>query len=203
MDRNTVIGFVLLGLLLFIYLFINTKSSHELEAQRKRAEDSIALVKAKQDAAAHSRDTVKTVVMAGPDTASGFNKASRGAEQLTTVENEVIKVVFSNKGGQPVEVSLKKFNAYDSTPVKVIAPGTENRLMYSINTGPNMTANIADLYFDSAQVIKNPDGSQTISYHLPTPAGESLVHQFTIRPNDYMVDWNVAIGNPAGVVLSE
>jgi YidC/Oxa1 family membrane protein insertase len=198
MDRNTVIGFVLLGVLLFIYLFVSTKNSHELEAQRKRADDSIAFVKAKQAAEARARDTVAAVPM-GPDTAKGFNKASRGVEQFTTIENEVIKVVFSNKGGQPAAVYLKQFKAYDSTPVKLIAPGTENRLMYSINTGQNMTANVADLYFSDAQVVKNADGSQTISYQLPTPEGESLVHQFTVRPNDYMVDWNVAIGNPGAL----
>jgi len=198
MDRNTVIGFVLLGILLFVYLFISTKNSHELEAQRKRAEDSVAFVKSQQEAAARVRDTAKTVA-AGPDTASGFHKAARGMEQLTTVENEVIKIVFSNKGGQPVTVSLKQFKAYDSTSVKLIAPGTENRLMYPINTGQNMTANVADLYFDSAKVVTNPDGSQTVSYQLPTPAGESLVHEFTIRPNDYLVDWNVEIGNPGAL----
>jgi YidC/Oxa1 family membrane protein insertase len=198
MDRNTVIGFVLLGILLFIYLFVSTKNSHELEAQRKRAEDSIAFVKAKQEAEARAKDTVKTVAV-GIDTATGFNKASRGAEQLTTIENEVIRVVFSNKGGQPVAVYLKQFKGYDSMPVKLIGPGGENRLMYSINTGQNMTANVADLYFDSAKVIKNADGSQTISYQLPTPAGESLAHDFTIRPNDYLVDWNVEVGNPAAL----
>ncbi len=199
MDRNTVIGFVLLGILLFVYLFVSTKNSHELEAQRKRADDSIAFVKARQAAEAHGKDTAVAAVPVGPDTATGFNKASRGVEQLTTIENGVIKVVFSNKGGQPVEVSLKQFKAYDSTPVKLIAPGTENRLMYSINTGQNTNANVADMYFGDAQVVKNPDGSQTISYQLPTPAGESLVHQFTVRPNDYMVDWNVAIGNPGAL----
>jgi YidC/Oxa1 family membrane protein insertase len=199
MDRNTVIGFVLLGVLLFIYLFLSTKSSHELEAQRKRAADSVALVKARQEADVRARDTTKAVLTAGPDTASGFNRASRGTEQLTTIENEVIKVVFSNKGGQPTTVYLKQFKAYDSTPVKLIAPGTENRFMYSINTGQNMTANVSDLYFDSAKVVRNADGSQTISYQLPTPAGESLVHTFTIRPDNYLVDWNVEVGNPGAL----
>jgi YidC/Oxa1 family membrane protein insertase len=71
--------------------------------------------------------------------------------------------------------------------------------MYSISTGQNMTANVADLYFSDAQVVRNADGSQTVSYQLPTPAGESLAHQFTIRPNDYLVDWNVAVGNPGAL----
>jgi YidC/Oxa1 family membrane protein insertase len=198
MDRNSIIGFVLLGVLLFIYLFISTKNTHELEAQRKREADSIAIVKAKQAAATHAKDTT-AMAMRTADTATGFNKAIGGVEQLTTVENELIKVVFSNKGGQPVSVELKEFKAYDSTLVKLISPGTDNLLNYSITTAPSQAASIADLYFNNAQLVKNADGSQTISYQLPTPAGESLVHQFTIRPNDYLVDWNVVIGNPGSL----
>ena len=198
MDRNTVIGFVLLGGLLFVYLFLSTKNSHELEAQRRRAQDSIAAVQAKQAADARARDTAKTALV-NPDTLKGFQKAAQGVEQFTTVENEVIRIVFSNKGGQPAAVSLKLFKAYDSTQVKLIAPGTDNRLMYSINTGPNQTSDVSSLYFDSARVSKNADGSTTITYQLPTAAGESLVHRFTIRPNDYLVDWNVEIGNPGAL----
>ena len=195
-DRNTVIGFVLLGVMLFAYLYISTKNSHELEAQRKHTEDSVALVKARQAAAAKLQDTVTTVNKVVLDTTVGFNKAIAGTEHLTTVENELIKVVFSNKGGQPVIVELKQFKAYDSNLVKLVSPGTDNRISYSINTAPNQSAQISDLYFDEGQVVKNADGSQTVSFRLPTPAGESLVHAFTIRPNDYLIDWNVNIGNP-------
>lgn len=200
MDRNTVIGFVLLGVLLFVYLFTSTKATHELEAQRKLQADSVARVNAKKDSLArlHAKDTV---ALAGPkhDTATGINRAFAGTEHLTTIGNDVLRVVFSNKGGQPVAVYLKQYKAYDSNEVKLMAPGTENRLMYNISTGQNATSNVADLYFDSAQVVRNADGSQTISYRLPTQAGESLVHSFTIRPKDYLVDWNIEIGNPAAL----
>jgi YidC/Oxa1 family membrane protein insertase len=200
MDRNTVMGFVLLGVLLFVYLYLNTKSSHELEAQKKHIADSIAVVTKTREAAATAReaeqmhkDSTATTV---PADTTGFNKALKGTEQLLTVENELLKMIFSNKGGQPVEVILKNFKSYDSTPVRLISPGSESHLNYSINTGPSQSAAIADLYFDPGQVVKNPDGSQTISYRLPTPSGEYLVHEFTIRPNDYLVDWNISIGNP-------
>lgn len=194
MDRNTVIGFVLLGLLLFLYLFISTKNSQELQKQKKLAEDSISNVKASQQAMAKLQDTAKNKV-ALADTA-GFNKALGGTEQRLTVENELLKVVFSNKGGQPIEVELKQFKAYDSTPVKLIDSSKETRFSYSINTAPNQSAQIADLYFGAGQVIKNADGSQTISFRLPAPDGESIVHQYTLYPNEYRIDWNVIINNP-------
>src|SRR5260221_14782316 len=57
MDRNAVIGFVLLGVLLFLYLFNSTKNSHELEVQQRRAQDSVALVNARKEAAAPRKGT--------------------------------------------------------------------------------------------------------------------------------------------------
>ena len=198
MDRNTVIGFVLLGILLFAYLFISTKNSNELQRQRKIAEDSIANVKAHQMAEQKLRDTVKTTAAATntPVDSNGFNLAFAGTEHLLTVENEVMKVVFSNKGGQPVSVELKQFKAYDSTPVKLVDPKADNRISYTINTNPNQPADIAGLFFKEGQVVKNADGSQTVSFRLPTLDGEGLVHEYTLHPNGYLVDWNVVVNNP-------
>jgi YidC/Oxa1 family membrane protein insertase len=110
MDRNTVIGFVLLGLLLFIYLFTATKNSQQLERQRLQQADSLAAVKKVQEALHVVRDSVKVKVASG-DSLTGFNKAIGGSEKLLTVENDLLKVVFSNKGGQPKEVVLKNFKS--------------------------------------------------------------------------------------------
>jgi YidC/Oxa1 family membrane protein insertase len=200
-DRNTVIGFVLLGLLLFIYLFTSTRNNQALERQRRLAEDSIANVKARQQAAAKLQDTGR--VKAAPvDTTVGFNKALAGSEQLLTVENDLMKVVFSNHGGQPVQVRLKDFSAYDSTPVNLVEPATGNFITYPINTGAKQTAEVGELYFDAGKVVSNADGSQTVSFRLPAPSGESLVHEFTIHPHAYLIDWNVNMNNP-GALLSE
>ena len=204
MDRNTIIGFVLLGLLLFVYLYINTKSSHELEAQRKHVADSVAFVnKVKEDAAAKaaavagSNDT-SSAAKAVVDT-TGFNRAFSGKEQLVTLENDLVRVVLSNKGGQPVDVELKAFKSYDSTPVRLIGPGPENRINYPINTGSTGARDIADLYFNAGQVVKNADGSQTIRFVLPTPAGQGLTHTFTLPADGYTLNWNIDISNPGSL----
>jgi YidC/Oxa1 family membrane protein insertase len=200
-DRNTVIGFVLLGLLLFIYLFTSTRNNQALERQRRLVEDSNANVKARQLAAAKLQDTGR-VKAASVDTTVGFNKALAGTEQLLTLENDVMKVVFSNHGGQPVQVRLKDFSAYDSTPVNLVEPATGNFITYPINTGAKQTAEVGELYFDPGKISSNADGSQTVSFRLPAPSGESLVHEFTIHPHAYLIDWNVNLNNP-GALLTE
>ena len=195
MDRNTVIGFVLLGVLLFLYLFISSKNSQDFQKQKKLYDDSVAVVKAHQDSIARLKDTVSKKALVSIDT-TGFNKAVAGTEQLLTVENEVMKIVFTNKGAQPKEIDLKKFNSYDSTPVKIINPSAENHISYAINT-EHGASQISDLFFSEGKLVKNADGTQTIDFRLPSPEGESIVHHYTIRPNDYMMDWEVQAINPS------
>ncbi len=199
MDRNTVIGFVLLGILLFTYLFLSTKNSHELQVQTLRRNDSIEKVREAQEAVLRKRDSVaKTLVVTKDST--GFNAAIGGSEKLLTVENELLKIVFSNKGGQPKQVILKNYKSYDSSSVSLMDSMVSNRINYPINTG-NQHSDISDLYFSEGTVTKNADGSQLVRFRLPAPAGESIEHQFVIYPNNYMIDWNIVATN-AGTLFS-
>ena len=194
MDRNTIIGFVLLGLMLFAYLYISTKNSQELQRQKQIFDDSVARLKLQVAPMAKVDDSAKnrTVLL---DT-SGFNRAINGGEKLLIVENELMKIVFTNKGGQPKQIELKKFNSYDGNPVQLLDSSTGSKVSYLINTATNQSAQISDLYFSEGQVIRNQDGSQTVDFQLPSPSGETLDHHFTVRPGEYLIDWDIQIGNP-------
>jgi YidC/Oxa1 family membrane protein insertase len=194
MDRNTVIGFVLLGLLLFAYLYNSTKNSQELQRQKQIYDDSIAKMKLLKDAQLASQDSVSH--SSKPVDTVGFNKSLQGPEKLTTVENDVMKIIFSNHGGQPREVILKNFKSFDSGFVRVLGPGSENRISYSINTSTSQSAQIADLFFSDGQVQRNADGSQTLSYQLTGSSGESVTHQYIIPSNGYLLDWNIQMTSP-------
>src|SRR5450631_3464754 len=190
MDRNTIIGFVLLGVLLFTYLFTATKSNQQLERQKALAADSLANVRKLQEAQQVIHDSVK-VKVASHDSLSGFSRAIGGDEKLLTIENDLLRIVFSNKGGQPREVVLKHFKLYDSSLVQLVDSSLANRLNYDINTGTGQVSHISDLYFDEPRVEKAADGTQTISYLLPAPSGLSLEHQYVLHPGSYLVDWNL------------
>lgn len=190
LDRNTVIGFVLLAVLLFLYLFFSTKNSRELEAQRLRHQDSIATVHRQDSIAAALRDTTakqKTV-----DTATR-GLANAGSEHLQVVENGVFRATFTNKGGQPKSVELKKYKSF-AHGGRVILNGTDfDKISYAINTAPNQSAQISDLYFDSGRVTMLADSSQVIVFQARTAGGETITHQFTVRPNNYLIDWNLQL----------
>jgi YidC/Oxa1 family membrane protein insertase len=196
MDRNTVIGFVLLAALLFLYLFLSTKSSQELQEQKKRQQDSLALVRRVNDSIAATRDT--TSIKPSADTAG---LAKIGTEQFSIVENGVFKIAFTNKGGQVKSVELKKYASATGKPI-VLNGTSYDKISYSINIAPNQAAQSSELYFAPAVITTNADKSSTVNYKLSLATGEYITHQFTLRPNDYMIDWNVQM-NGADKLLSQ
>jgi YidC/Oxa1 family membrane protein insertase len=198
MDRNTVIGVVLLVALLFVYLYISTSNSHDLERQQQAQADSLARVKRHNDSLASLRDTASKAL--APDTTG--NPLTTGTEQLTVVENEVIRVTFTNKGGQPQKVELKKYKSLHAETPVVLGGSSFDEISYNVNTGNNNVAQVSSLFFTPSQVVKNADGSQAITFQVSTPNGGVILHQFIIKPNDYLVDWTVQM-NGAEKLLTQ
>ena len=193
MDRNTVIGFILLAALLFLYLFLSTKSSQELQQQQMAKQDSIATQKRHQDSLRIANDTTKAAI-------KDSNVVVPAKEETLIVENDVLKVTFTNKGGQPAKVELKNYKSFDSTPV-VLGGEAFDGITYSVNSGQGQSSQISELFFTPGNVTKNPDNSQTVAFNLPV-AGGNIVHQFTVKPGSYMIDWNIQM-NGADRLLTQ
>ncbi|MEO5592852.1 MAG: membrane protein insertase YidC [Chitinophagaceae bacterium] len=191
MDRNTVIGFVLLAILLFAYMFISTKNSRELEVQKKKYDDSVAIVNTQRQVITTHKDSIK-INAVHDTTASG--KIFNGDEKTITVENEVLKIVFTNKGGQAKSVRLKNYRSVDSSLVELENSATDD-LSYRVNTEntDKKSAQTSDLFFSEGTIEKKPDGSQVVSFQAALAPGETIMHQYIIKPNSYLVDWNVQL----------
>jgi YidC/Oxa1 family membrane protein insertase len=109
MDRNTVIGFVLIGLLLMGMFYFNNKGNVAFQAEQKRIADSIERTKPKIDLAKVKADSVRVDSTRKEKAAGGFQTAATAKEEFITIENEVVKITFTNKGGQPKIVELKNY----------------------------------------------------------------------------------------------
>ena len=191
MDRNTVIGFILIGALLIGMFVLNSKSRLAYEGEKKRIEDSTAAAHPK-DTLAEKLDLKKADSLKAPKQVSAFQSGTN-TEQLTVIQNTVLKISFTNKGGQPKRVELKKHKTLDGNPV-VLQSGDFNKLSYTINAEGNTTAQTDNLFFTASPVITNADKSQTITFTTGDSSGErQLMHQYTIRENDYLVDLSITV----------
>jgi YidC/Oxa1 family membrane protein insertase len=188
MDKNTLIGFGLIGALLIAMFVINSRSRIATEAETKRLADSTAAARAKTDT-----NLVKTTAIADTvqKTRQPISFQGNTTEEKLLLENELLKITLSSKGAQPVRVELKKFKRYNGTPV-LILDGDFNKFSYAVNDG-NRSVQSSDIFFTASAVKKNADGSQSVSFESKDSSGRDLIHQYIIRPNDYMIDFNISV----------
>ena len=193
-DKNTIIGFVLLGILFFTFFWYTNRQQSGILAEKKRLADSAALANLNKitpaDKAAALKDSITSDSINKMVASGDFLGAANGSEQLTVVENEVMKVTFTNKGAQVKQVVLKNYRSYNDKPVDLGGHPGDN-LTYTINTANGRTTELSQLYFNGAAAVKNADGSQTVTYSLAASNGQSVTHQFVIKPNEYLIDWNL------------
>jgi YidC/Oxa1 family membrane protein insertase len=204
LDKNTVVGMILLAVLFFVFFWYTSKQSQAAMEVQKHKEDSIAKLNAAKikptDIAAARLDSLKR------DSANKLSAAGNlgataviGTEKTDTVETDILKILFTNKGGKIKSVWLKKYRSYDSSLVKL---GNESDVLsYAINTSNTTTAKSDELFFAFKGVTKNADGSQTVTYDLKDAAGEGIEHVYTIKPDNYLIDWTVNM-NGADKLLS-
>jgi YidC/Oxa1 family membrane protein insertase len=161
-DRNTVLGFLVLGVLFIGYFWYTNKEQAAYRKQKQEqlakeqfVRDSIDRVnKPKQDSLAKINDSLIKTTNAGE-----FQKGVTGNEQLVTIENAVLRITFTTKGGQPKKVELKNYKGQDSTLVKLAATSFD-KISYTINTGPNKTAQTSELFFSKIDSALNSDGTK-------------------------------------------
>lgn len=200
-DKNTIIGFLLIGALLIGMMWFNNRSQVAYQTEQKRIADSIERTKPKPNPALAAADSLKADSSKKTLAAGNFQKYLTGTEQLATLENSLVKIAFSSKGGQPKTVELKTYKAYDGKPL-VLQSGNGNKLSYEFKSGSNQTAQSADLFFEAGQVATAADGTQKISFSIADSAGKSITHQYTLRPNEYMVDFDLVL-NGADQLVSQ
>lgn len=197
-DRNTVIGFLILGLLFFGYFYYNSQEQNRYLAKKKK-QDEIQRVqdstKRAQDSVAAFRTNTQPSVaqQPAPTTAdsAGFLQELNGSQSTTEVNTDLLRVVFTNKGGQPQIVALNKFNGPDSSAVKMWS-GNFDKITYNISAGPNRAVPITDLYFSPAEKTETPD-STVITYRARSSEGQAIIHRYVLRPNNYMMDFTITI----------
>ena len=201
MDRNTVIGFVLLALLFFGYFFYTSQGKEAFEKQQQHIKDSLARLQPKTDT---SSTTAKIAIpsAATRDSVSGnIMQDTSGKEQFYTLENKVLKITFTNKGGQPATVQLKNFETFDKKPL-ILINNKYSDISYPINTGNNETAQTSDLLFTASKPETTADGKQIMNFVLDSKNGEKIEHQYILSPDDYMIGFNI-IMNGANQLLTQ
>ncbi|MCL6523160.1 MAG: membrane protein insertase YidC [Thermoflavifilum sp.] len=192
MDRNSVIGFILLSLLVVGYLYYN-QQAQEKYARFKAEQDSLtrAATAVVPDSSLHHPESLSHA----SDSLAGIlpTQASQGVEQLDTIDNGVLQIVFTNKGGIPQQVILKHYQTYTGKPL-LLKGNPYDKLAFNIPAINALPLQTDAYYFQLDSLQQLPDHSYQISYRLPLSSpNQYLEYHYFIRPQDYRIDWQVKL----------
>lgn len=204
MDRNTFTGLFLILIILVGSTFLMQPSDEDIKREKaKQSQDSIAKVK-KAETPILVQDSTKTVVLPAIDSTlikSGpFGSAQSGSNEPIVLENELLKVKISPKGGRIASVELKKFKTYRQLPL-IMFEGQGNKFGLIFGAaGKNISTN--DLYFQplgtSVSVAKNDSASLTM--RLNYSEGKYIDYIYSLTGDSYNVGLTIATKGMQDVV---
>ena len=200
MDKNTVIGLVLIFAIIVGFSWLNRPNEEQIEAQ-KRYRDSIQkveLAKAQQAALLEELQQQKanadTLVNAevAKQFFGNFSESAVGEEQFVTVENDLLKLVFTTKGGRIYSAELKEYKTHDSLPL-VLFDKDESVLDFTFLSSNNRVLHTKDFYFEPT-LIKT-ENAQKLQMRLLVSADKYLEFDYLLSDNEYKVDFLINAHN--------
>jgi YidC/Oxa1 family membrane protein insertase len=198
-DINSLIGFVLLGAIVLWWMYSNQPTPEEkLEAEKNKIENvekttvtsPLTDTVKKSEIITQTTDSLSLVKAEGQLGVFAYSATLPSAKENgeTVLENNLLKLVISNKGGQIKEALLKKYVTYDSLPLYMVK---DNNATFNISfgTSDNRTLNTKDLFFEPT--LTKVDGNQVLSMKLKVSEGNFLEYRYVMKPTEYMVDFKV------------
>lgn len=222
MDKNTIAGLILIFIILFTASYFNKPSEKEIE-KLKLKNDSIAMAEiaraslsAKQVELTSIKPNISnldsaTVQNELTNLYGVFSVAAKGEEKFITLENNLMKVKLTNKGGKIFSVELKDYKRYNGKPL-ILFDGEENH--FGLNFFSQNKSIQTDKFFFQPSVAENlvtvngtkvpkgkegrekfnkdlPGDSKSVSMLLDAGNNVSVEYIYTLRHNSYLVDFNI------------
>ncbi len=213
MDRNTITGLLLIGVILIGYSLWMQPSAEE-QAETQRIQDSISVVEANvaaqqaEDTAVMPEDNepqaavpqMDSVEMALRDSLEKITKQKRfgsfaeatvGETILHTIENDFVRLTLSNKGGAPVMAELKNYVTFDSMPLYLFDKET-SEMNYSFWVNKSQEIDSRELFFEP--VTEEMSDTRAVYRMYGNSNDEYVELRYEVQPGEsYLVDAEVAV----------
>ena len=194
MNRDTVIGFVLIALVLIGFSWYNQPSAEQIEAQRK--EDSIAAVmkgnaEKKQKAEEAAKKAQAEAAAMGDSTALFFS-ALNGSSQEIVLKNDKVELTFDTKGGTISKAIIKNFEDKDNKMDVTLFDGQTQKMNFMM-AGKTENIITQDLFFTPSNV-----SDSTVTMTAQAANGGNIVLDYRLG-KDYMLHFTLQANGLGGL----
>ena len=194
MNRDTIIGFVLIALVLIGFSWYNQPSAEQIEAQRKQ--DSIAAAikdnAARQQQAEAKARQEKAEAAAKGDSTALFFSALNGEAQSVVLKNSKVELTFSTKGGTISKAIIKGFEDKDDK-MDVTLFDEKTQQMNFLLAGKSENIITQDMFFTPSNV-----SDSTVTMTAQAANGGTLVFDYWLGP-DYMLHFSFQANGLDGI----
>ena len=226
MDKKSIIGIAVVAVLFLGFAYFNSQQQKEYLEQKAAYEAYVDSVAAAARAAAPVADSLASgngvqAEVAAAEAAAAVRErqvetlgesltAAREAEaEEFIVENDVMAVLFSTRGGQIKGVTLKDYTQYGprgkrDRKIEMMDPATARfGLSFYLKNGlKNVPVNTLDYVFTAQPVVGEADGAKSVVMRLQVAEGAYLEYRYLIYDTaaperDYLVDFDVRLVNMA------
>ena len=188
MNKDTIIGFVLIAVVLIGFSWYNQPSAEEIEAARKQ--DSIAAAikdnAAKQQKLNEAARKAQTEAAAKADSTALFFAALSGTSQPVVLKNDKVELTFDTKGGTISKAIIKGFEDRDNK-MDVTLFDEKTQQMNFMLAGKNENIITKDLFFTPSNVTDS-----TLTLTAAACNGGSIVFNYWLGA-DYMLHFSFQV----------
>ncbi|MBM3920396.1 MAG: membrane protein insertase YidC [Sphingomonadales bacterium] len=193
MDRNTIIGFSLIFLILVGYYWWTAPTEQEIAAQKRMA-DSIAKTEAVKKSSAETANSKDSIKSASNETDSsllkiiygGFSQNFGGTAAEVSLANSSVTVTFSTMGGKPTQVKLNQYKRADSTDL-ILLDKKHSGFYYEITTKNDV---LRTDKFNWKIVSQTPE---SVTFRLDNGAGGYIEQKYILSKQDFLLDYSLKV----------
>ncbi|CEA16020.1 hypothetical protein ING2E5B_1270 [Fermentimonas caenicola] len=215
MDKNTIIGLLLITAIIVAFTIYNRPSKEQI-AEQKRLRDSIALVEAQQAEIATELGSKQASTSLSDDSVLGqgsslsdffragtpYNEAINDStsevtilanepvnEEIVVLENDKIRLLLNTKGGKIQSVQLKEYLHYKGDSLYLFENDQESRFNLELFNRNSLRISTENEYFTP---IKSTDG-KTVIMRLQNSSEQYIDLVYTLPEDEYMLDFDIRI----------
>lgn len=197
-DPKTIFAFVLIfGILLWI-MYQNQPTPEQIadsKAQQELVEkqEEHKAIAAEQEVVSlgeiSANDSLKMAQLQGA--LGGFAYSGTLTEETTSLENEVLKLEISTKGGYITKAEVKNFEQFRKGSGSIVSLIQENNALFNIRlrTQENKVLDTKDMLFEP--VLTKEGDNQVLTLRLKSDDNKYLEYRYVLKPNDYMMDFSI------------
>ncbi|MEN8138014.1 MAG: membrane protein insertase YidC [Bacteroidota bacterium] len=192
-DINSLIGFILMGAILMYFMYIQEPSEEEKQSksnteQVEKPSSVSTPEETQQEIVLDSAQVDESLKLKYGEFYYSASLSSATEDAVTVMDNGVLKLTVSNKGGQIVEAKLNDYKTYGQEDLYLLNNNNGNfNLQFS--TQNNRVFNTSDLYFVPS--LSKDGDNQVLSMKAKVSESKYVEYVYTLKPDDYMLDFNI------------